>query len=402
MTAFAINLNRLYLKDDLYMFVNDQFFKNLPFPYLLIREDGWIIQKSLRAQSEFPSKETFQELIEPTFVSLVDVACLEPSRIELEIPLLTMNNQYIFYRVFRLLDEMNGFIHLFIIPLSDRLADIEAVIKQIESKFTYFQQEIKENKQYIDQTVSEIQGATVTNQNYQNIERLAAGIAHEIRNPLTTVGGFIQLLKPYLIDIGKEQYVDIVLDELNRANQIIYEFLNASKPQKEEKISISLNKLVKDISLLYESEAILKDIVIMNHYSVEDIELIANLKQLKQVLVNLLKNAIEALEARQEKNENGIIQFYTMVGNDYATIVVQDNGCGMSEDTMQNLFLPFHTTKASGTGVGLAVCKNIVEEHQGTILVESTLGKGTKFSLIFPLQKSETKMVNLNVSKNCQ
>jgi signal transduction histidine kinase len=385
MAAFALNLNRLYLKDDLYMLVNDQFFKSLPFPYLLIRGDGWIIQKSLRAQSEFPSKETFQELIDPTFVSIVDVACIEPSRVELEIPLLTMNNQYIFYRVFRLKDEMNGLIHLFIIPLSDRLADIEAVIKQIESKFSYFQEEIKENKQYIDQTVSEIQGATVANQNYQNIERLAAGIAHEIRNPLTTVGGFIQLLKPYLIDIGKEQYVDIVLDELNRANQIIFEFLNASKPQKEEKISVSLNKLVKDISLLYESEAILKDIVIMNHYSVEDIELIANLKQLKQVLVNLLKNAVEALEARQEKNESGIIQFYTMVGNDYAAIVVQDNGCGMSEDTMQNLFLPFHTTKASGTGVGLAVCKNIVEEHQGTILVESTLGKGTKFSLIFPL-----------------
>jgi signal transduction histidine kinase len=385
MAAFALNLNRLYLKDDLYMLVNDQFFKSLPFPYLLIRGDGWIIQKSLRAQSEFPSKETFQELIDPTFVSIVDVACIEPSRVELEIPLLTMNNQYIFYRVFRLKDEMNGLIHLFIIPLSDRLADIEAVIKQIESKFSYFQEEIKENKQYIDQTVSEIQGATVANQNYQNIERLAAGIAHEIRNPLTTVGGFIQLLKPYLIDIGKEQYVDIVLDELNRANQIIFEFLNASKPQKEEKISVSLNKLVKDISLLYESEAILKDIVIMNHYSVEDIELIANLKQLKQVLVNLLKNAVEALEARQEKNESGIIQFYTMVGNDYAAIVVQDNGCGMSEDTMQNLFLPFHTTKTSGTGVGLAVCKNIVEEHQGTILVESTLGKGTKFSLIFPL-----------------
>jgi signal transduction histidine kinase len=384
------------------MLVNDQFFKSLPFPYLLTREDGWIIQKSLRAQSEFPSKETIQELIDPTFVSLVDVACIEPSGIELEIPLLTMNNQYKFYRLFRLKDEMNGLIHLFIIPLADRLADIEAVIKQIESKFSYFQQEIKENKQYIDQTVSEIQGATVVNQNYQNIERLAAGIAHEIRNPLTTVGGFIQLLKPYLIDIGKEQYVDIVLDELNRANQIIFEFLNASKPQKEEKISISLNKLVKDISLLYESEAILKDIVIMNHYSVEDIEFIANLKQLKQVLVNLLKNAIEALEARQEKNENGIIQFYTMVGNDYAAIIVQDNGCGMSEDTMQNLFLPFHTTKASGTGVGLAVCKNIVEEHQGTILVESTLGKGTKFSLIFPLQKSEIKMVNSNVSKNCQ
>jgi signal transduction histidine kinase len=367
------------------MLVNDQFFKSLPFPYLLITGDGWIIQKSLRAQSEFPSKETFQELIDPTFVSIVDVACIEPSRVELEIPLLTMNNQYIFYRVFRLKDEMNGLIHLFIIPLSDRLADIEAVIKQIESKFSYFQREIKENKQYIDQTVLEIQGASVANQNYQNIERLAAGIAHEIRNPLTTVGGFIQLLKPYLIDIGKEQYVDIVLDELNRANQIIFEFLNASKPQKEEKISVSLNKLVKDISLLYESEAILKDIVIMNHYSVEDIKLIANLKQLKQVLVNLLKNAVEALEARQEKNESGIIQFYTMVGNDYAAIVVQDNGCGMSEDTLQNLFLPFHTTKASGTGVGLAVCKNIVEEHQGTILVESTLGKGTKFSLIFPL-----------------
>src|SRR5690606_8405995 len=102
--------------------------------------------------------------------------------------------------------------------------------------------------------------AAIQSDQLATLGQLAAGVAHEIRNPLTTVKGFIQLIKPYLKDSGKEEYADIALDEINRANEIIHEFLNAAKPQIHEKQVIDINKLMKSILLLYESEAILRNL----------------------------------------------------------------------------------------------------------------------------------------------
>jgi signal transduction histidine kinase len=368
------------------MWVNDRFFENLPFPYFLIEKNsGVIVEKSLLAEAEFPNKPSIQELIESSYLSLVDKVDIETYRIGMEVPLLTLTNQYTYYRFYPYKESEHHY-HLFLIPISSPKMEIERIIDKITTKFSSFQQEIKDNKQYIDQTVMQIHKASVTNRHYQNIDKLAAGIAHEIRNPLTTVSGFIQLLKPYLIEIGKEQYANIALEELYRANQIINEFLNESKPPEHHKKMISLNQLVKDTRLLYESEAILKNITIINQFAHEDIEFVANDNQLKQVLVNLLKNAIEAIELRQGKVQGGIIHYYTVLEDNKAYVVIKDDGCGMDEKTLQNLFLPFHTTKETGTGVGLSVCKKIIEEHEGTITVESTEGIGTTFRIEFPFR----------------
>jgi signal transduction histidine kinase len=365
------------------MWVNDGFFESLPFPYFLVEKNSGIIkEKSKLAEAAFPNKPSIKDLIEASYLPLIDTVYNCQG---VEVPLLTLNNQYTFYRLYPYL-EFDHQYHLFVIPISNPKIEIERLIDEITSRFSTFQKEIKDNKQYIDQTVMQIQKASVTNQHYQNIDKLAAGIAHEIRNPLTTVGGFLQLLKPYLTEIGKEQYVNIALEELNRANQIIYEFLNETKPSDHDKKTISLNQLVKDTSLLYESEAILKNITIINLYANQEIKLVANDKQLKQVFVNLLKNAMEAIELRQDKSQNGIIDFYTAIEENRAFVVIKDNGCGMTEKTLQKLFLPFHTTKETGTGVGLSVCKKIIEEHQGTITVESKEGMGTMFRIEFPLR----------------
>ncbi|MHC0035530.1 ATP-binding protein [Pseudoneobacillus sp. C159] len=265
----------------------------------------------------------------------------------------------------------------------EQYQQIEKILDQITTKFSLFQQEIQNNKQYINETVEQIQQATITNQHYQTIDKLAAGLAHEIRNPLTTVGGFIQLLKPYLKEIGKEQYADIALDELKRANRIIYQFLNESKPAKETTKPISLNKLVEDLSILFESEAILKNVEIITNVSDVEIEIIGNEVQLKQVLVNLLKNAMEAIDAKKEQLP-GWIRLHTRAYQNKALFVIEDNGCGMNDETKQNLFLPFHTTKEAGTGIGLSLCKKIIEDHNGSISVISTEGHGTIFQIDFP------------------
>jgi signal transduction histidine kinase len=245
--------------------------------------------------------------------------------------------------------------------------------------------ENKNNDEKDDKYCMQIHKNSINNQHYETMDILATGMAHEIRNPLTTVGGFLQLLKPYLTEIGKERYVDIALGELKRADQMIYEFLNASKASLRDKKSTSLNQVLKDTSALYESEAALKNIIIVNRLAKEDIEIVANANQLKQVLVNLLKNAIEAIELRQNKIPMGIIEFYCGMEEDKAFLVIKDNGCGMDEETLQTLFLPFHTTKEMGTGIGLSICKNIIKDHLGTIKVESTEGIGTMFRIEFPL-----------------
>lgn len=367
------------------MWVNDSFFENLPFPYFLIdKESGFIVKRSQLAKAQFPIKPSIRDYMEPTYHHLVDIAFNDHNKEGMEIPLCTISNEYCLFRVYSYQDA-EPYFHLFLIPILNQQLEIEGVLNKITSKFSSFQQEIKDNKQYIDKTVMQIQKATVTHQHYQNIDKLAAGIAHEIRNPLTTVSGFIQLLKPYLKQIGKEQYAEIALDELNRANQIIYEFLNESKPTEDSKKPISLNKIVKDVSLLYESEAVLKNITINNQFASQDIEIVANDQQLKQVLVNLLKNAMEAIEARQELGHKGMINFYTFTGNDKASVFVEDNGCGIKQETLQRLFRPFHTTKVTGTGIGLSVCKKIIEDHLGTLSVDSTEGKGTTFRIDFPL-----------------
>jgi signal transduction histidine kinase len=354
----------------------------LPFPFVKIDKAGTILEKSIKALSTFPDNEYIQELVHPTFLSTFEDFLANSSKDEIELPLLTHNFTFQLHRIYQTKNKES--LHLFFIPLSNEVFELQHVIEEIESKFSTFQQEIRENKRYINQTVLEIQKASEQTRHFQNIEKLAAGIAHEIRNPLTTVSGFIQLLRPYLSEIGKNQYADIALEEINRANQIIYEFLNASKPLENHQQLVSLNKLVKDTSLLYESEAILKNITIINHLAEMDAEIMANHKQLKQVLVNLLKNAVEALELRHDEF-NPVIHFGTVIENQRATIYVKDNGCGMSEATIQNLFLPFHTTKENGTGVGLSVCKKIIQDHGGTISVESRLGEGTTFRIEFLL-----------------
>ena len=218
----------------------------------------------------------------------------------------------------------------------------------------------------------------------EHINTLAAGIAHEIRNPLTTVKGFLQLLRPYLYEIGKEQYADIAIDELNRANDLIFEFLNATKPQMNKKEIVSINKLIKDIGLLYESEALLHNIVLNITLADSNPAVLAGGLQLKQVFINILKNSIDAIIANSDPI-SGQINLLVKEEDHSVCIIMDDNGCGMTEETLNNLFMPFYTTKKTGTGIGLPICKKIIEEHSGQILISSIQGKGSTFKILLPL-----------------
>lgn len=215
------------------------------------------------------------------------------------------------------------------------------------------------------------------------IKHPSAVIVHEIRNPLTAVKGFLQLIKPYLKEIGKEQYAVVALMELDRAHQMIFDYLHGTQIQSDSSNDLPLKKVIEELTLLYEGEVILKNIIFTTNLSNNDAVLKIPANRLKQVLINIINNAIEAIDKCSETTKQ--INITTEVNAVTAVIKITDSCGGLTKEIMDKLFIPHHSSKETGTGIGLWICKNIIEDYQGTIHVDSIKGKQTTFTICFPL-----------------
>ncbi|RIE03172.1 PAS domain S-box protein [Cohnella faecalis] len=214
------------------------------------------------------------------------------------------------------------------------------------------------------------------------VGQLAAGVAHEIRNPLTTLRGFVQLhqKKGSLSDI----HLDVMLSELDRINFIVSEFLVLAKPQVSHFQPGYLQHILHDIIMLLDSQASLSNVRFETKFALKVPSLICDTNQLKQVFVNIMKNSIEAMP-------NGgtiTIELNHIPDEQAAAIRIIDNGCGIPEDELPRLGEPFFTKKPSGNGLGLMVCQRIIANHKGHILVSSRLGKGTCVEIWLPMRKN--------------
>lgn len=352
--------------------------EKLPFPYFFINSDYQILSSSSENSCKLAG-QLFTDLLPCEEVSGFKTLLTGDGNSVFK---LKNENRYLPYRIYPVEDEESRF-HLFCFPLLIDNLEFKNIADRVEKKLLQFNLELLEKKKYFEKTAREIHESSLASDYMANVGQLAAGIAHEIRNPLTTVKGFIQLLKPYLHDIGKEQYAEIALEEINRANDIIYEFLNAAKPQENKKTAISLNKLIKEMTILFESEAHLQNINLSIQTSDAHPAVYGDSKQIKQVLVNILKNALEALQ--NGKIPDGRILIAAETNGKKACITVEDNGPGMTQKTIDQLFVPFYTTKENGTGIGLSICKKIIEEHGGSIIICSHPGEGTIFKIELPL-----------------
>ncbi|MGD6966024.1 ATP-binding protein [Rossellomorea vietnamensis] len=210
------------------------------------------------------------------------------------------------------------------------------------------------------------------------IGQLAAAVAHEIRNPLTSLKGFVQLMQ--VTKKADDKHLGIMLSEIERINLISGEMLILGKQQdilfgKEE-----VNDTIKQVIVLMEAQANLDNVEIdFAPSQVGPMFVNADQNQLKQVLINIIKNGVEAID------DHGFVKVVTAKTETKALIKVQDSGAGMDQERIDRLGEPFYSTKEKGTGLGLAVCKKIIERHQGEITYESEKGKGTTVTITLPL-----------------
>lgn len=212
-----------------------------------------------------------------------------------------------------------------------------------------------------------------------SVGQLAAGIAHEIRNPLTSVKGFIQLIMVRGERPVPRDYLEIILTELERIEKLIREFhLLARPPQTPQFAIVNLRVVLNDVVLLMESQALSKNVA-LEFMPGEDVAVCGDVSQLKQVWINLVRNAIEAAP------KGGSVYIALRTDGDRAVVSVTDNGPGIPEDILPHLGTPFFTTKAEGTGLGLSVCYSIVQRHGGSIRVDSRPGEGATFTVQLPL-----------------
>ncbi|MBN3554498.1 PAS domain S-box protein [Fictibacillus nanhaiensis] len=213
---------------------------------------------------------------------------------------------------------------------------------------------------------------------------LAAGVAHEIRNPLTSIKGLFSLMKNSEIDQSKLfLYNDVICEELNRIESIVNEFMALAKPDATQyRKKVNIIQLLQDTVMLLTSEANLYNVEIRLLFKEKDLFVSCEKNQIKQVFVNVIKNAIEAM------NDGGILTIAIEETVDQKVkLIFVDNGIGIEEERLKSIGVPFFTNKEKGIGLGLTVSNKIITEHKGDLKVESYPGKGTTVSIT--LQKTE-------------
>lgn len=226
------------------------------------------------------------------------------------------------------------------------------------------------------------------------VGQLAAGVAHEIRNPLTTLRGFMQLQQENMH--LNPQHIDIMLSELDRINLIVSEFLILSKPQAVQFLEKDVRYILRDVVSLLDSQAHLIGIEFKYQFVDEPTMVRCEVNQLKQVFINVLKNAMEAMP------QGGTITLFLFLsGVHQVGITIEDEGVGISEDMMPMLGEPFFSNKESGTGLGLMVSQRIIQAHKGMIEVKSEIDKGTQITILLPSATCTQVILNkLNVEVN--
>ncbi|WP_281514772.1 two-component system sensor histidine kinase NtrB [Phocaeicola sartorii] len=219
---------------------------------------------------------------------------------------------------------------------------------------------------------------------------LAAGAAHEIKNPLTSIRSTIQYLSnDFDVESEKGQMMHELLNETERINKIVQGLLSFARPSELNSMEINLEQLINQTLLLVNNTLKKQRIEVEFEYFTEQTTIMGDAEQLKQVCLNIILNAVEAMKENDESHPRTLyisMEEGTLIDvrSRYLLISFEDTGKGIDEEDIENVFNPFFTTKEEGTGLGLAICFGIINRHKGELEVRSTLGKGTCFTIKLP------------------
>ncbi len=271
------------------------------------------------------------------------------------------------------------------VPISpEDIATLETLANQAASKI---ENAILHNKleiryaelQHVHSLLMENQKYLVKSERLADLGRLATTVAHEIKTPLITIGGYAQrLLRKATSGAVDIPALQTMHEEIMRLERICKELLDYSQKSQLNLQQNDLNQIISETLRLEEGKLKYQNIILETDFHEDKLEILSDRDRLKQVLYNLIHNAAEAM------SEGGRIKIVSGRKGEYVFFRVEDNGCGISEEALKKLFTPFFTNKRTGTGLGLPVSKKIIDDHGGSIAVESQPGTGTSFTINLP------------------
>jgi two-component system sensor histidine kinase PilS (NtrC family) len=228
--------------------------------------------------------------------------------------------------------------------------------------------------------VRELEQSARQNEKLAAVGGLAAGIAHEIRNPLAGISGSIEMLSQTVTSDDDRKLMKIVLREIDRLNNLITEFLDYARPETPPTDAVDISTLLRDVLESMKRNAQVRADVVQDVQIADHVKILGKRDKLQQAFLNIVINAYQAMS----DSATAILKVQVREEADKVVVRLKDSGSGMSESTLKRMFEPFHTTKPKGTGLGLAVTHKILEGHQALIVVNSSPGTGTEFVLFFP------------------
>lgn len=239
--------------------------------------------------------------------------------------------------------------------------------------------------------IRELEAAVRQADRLSTLGTLAAGLAHEVKNPLGGIKGAAQLLERELPnDSDMREYTGVMIRETERIDRIIRELLDLASPRGLKLTPVNLHRVLGDILLLQRQAVGFREISFSKQFDPSIPDIMADEEMVTRLFLNLIRNAIDAMgESGRLTVVSRVLSDYRMAQNErhsrMVAVEISDDGPGIPAEDLENIWTPFFSTKSSGTGLGLTICHKIVAEHRGMIKVESDSGHGTKFTVLLPL-----------------
>jgi len=207
---------------------------------------------------------------------------------------------------------------------------------------------------------------------------LVSVLAHELRNPLTNIMLTVHLLESKILDDNDRMYMDIIKRNSAKINDLINDLLKGQKKDEVQTEKHSIHQLLDEVIELASDRLVLKNVIVKKNYAPYDLKIKMDMPKIKIALTNIIINAIDAM-----RSENGVLKLSTKIIKGRHAVSIQDNGCGISKENLPLIFNPYFTNRQNGVGVGLAATKDILQSNHVAVKVESMLGQGTRFILLF-------------------